>query len=172
MLHRPILLSLLCLLTLSACGFHLKGTQSTATNIERLHLVFNDPKQEAPALQQSIAQQLKQQNIQVVAADSEAPQVIITNPFNRREQTATGGNVGDIREIELIDGFSAQLLIDGTPIAETAIASRTYIQQSSQQYLGSQEEESNAHHQLAHDNAGKLLRWIDAQLKRHHEPQR
>ena len=79
-------------------------------------------------------------------------------------RTAIGGT-GDTQEIELIDSIHARLEQNGTALGEQTFSSRSNVRYRSDTYLGSSQEEIEAHQQLARDNADKLIRYMNARIR-------
>ena len=77
----------------------------------------------------------------------------------------TTGSTGDTQEIELIDSIHARLEHNGTALGEQTFSSRSNVRYRSDTYLGSSQEEIEAHQQLARDNADKLIRYMNARIR-------
>lgn len=147
-------------LLLSACGFHLKGTQDNPT-LPTLALIFT---QTDPLIEHEITRTLQQHSINLAPPSQTSLHLHISTPKPQRYQNAIGGLNGNYHEIELIDSLSIHITQDDTPIAQTILQSRTNISYDTTHYLASQAEEQQSHKQLAQDNAQKLLRYLQATL--------
>ena len=146
-------------LLLAACGFHLKGS-SGGGHLRELQLDW--PNGADSEFENALKAALQQQNISL--RDS-APLRVQLDPTDRqRVRTAIGGT-GDTQEIELIDSIHARLEHNGTALGEQTFSSRSNVRYRSDTYLGSSQEEIEAHQQLARDNADKLIRYMNARIR-------
>lgn len=154
--------SILSALTLlSGCGFHLRGLNTDKITISVLSFsVEGNMDTQSISVFQDV---LRENNIREVS-EGECPWHIIFSEFKRsRIQTALGGNDNDeVRELELTDSYQITLLHNGKPSGTIRVSNRTNVQYSSAQYIGSEEEESNAHKRLAEENAYATLRFLNA----------
>ena len=147
-------------LLLAACGFHLKGTARGDNNLRELQLDW--PNGVDSAFESALKAALQQQNITL---RDDAPLRVQLDPTDRqRVRTAIGGT-GDTQEIELIDSIHARLEHNGTALGEQTFSSRSNVRYRSDTYLGSSQEEIEAHQQLARDNADKLIRYMNARIR-------
>ncbi|SUO93538.1 hypothetical protein [Suttonella ornithocola] len=152
------LLSFLFIL-LSACGFHLKGTEQTLKHLSTLNLISHDETSlEFITLQTA----LKNQHIQL---NNNSPwKVVISDYQQQRNQTANSANS---REIELISGYQVEMFYQNRAIESIVINNRTSIEYSSSEYIGSSEQEKNAKARLTKENAAATIRFIEAVSSRH-----
>ncbi|UJF25403.1 hypothetical protein L0B52_04450 [Suttonella sp. R2A3] len=157
-LRTAFLLSAVVLL--SACGFHLKGTQGALSYTpDTLYLVTPDNRGDLALV---LRDYIDAQKITLLKQGNDALTVVISDIDNRRIEKAMGNNTDRTREIELNDGFVATISRDGVVLGTRRISSQTSIEYASNTYLGNSEEEREAHIRLMRENADKLLRFISA----------
>lgn len=162
-MNKLLLIAAFCL---SACGFHLKGTQQQLA-LENIY-VMNSVEKPNEAQQQAYAallEALRDSGVQVQesAADSQYKLVVGDFQFASR-QVAIGGDSGNSRELEIVDGYRIALFDKDKALGDSHISSRSNISYSAGQYIGSTQEERNTHQQLARENAQTTLRFIRAKL--------
>lgn len=146
-------------LLLAACGFHLKGS-SSGGHLRELQLDW--PNGVDSEFENALKAALQQQNISLRDG---APLRVQLDPTDRqRVRTAIGGK-GDTQEIELIDSIHIRLENHGAALGEQTFSSRSNVRYRSDTYLGSSQEEIEAHQQLARDNADKLIRYMNARIR-------
>ena len=143
---------------LAACGFHLKGAQQV-NHVHSIHLDLPDGNGE---LAEAIRAALRQQGISE-SADA-AVRVSISDIDNQRVRTSTGSK-GDTQEIELFDSFRATISENGETRGSQTFTGRSNILYRSNTYLGSRQEEAEAHRYIARDNADKLIRYLNATIR-------
>ena len=163
--HYPASMKRLLLLTalpfaLAACGFHLKGMASGDNRLRAVQLTWSDGGDSDFA--QALQDALRQQDIAV--EDGASVRVAIAPTEQQRIRTAIGGS-GNTEEIELIDSVRIRAEKDGAALGEQTFSSRGNVRYRSNTYLGSQQEETEMHQQLARDNADKLIRYLNARLR-------
>ena len=158
-MKRRLLLALLTL-ALTACGFHLKGSERGDGHLREISLHW--PNGADSTFQNALEAALQQQHITL--NDAAAVRLQIDPTDQDRIRTAIGGKV-DTQEIELIDSIHARLEHNGTALGEQTFSSRSNVRYRSDTYLGSSQEEIEAHQQLARDNADKLIRYMNARIR-------
>lgn len=152
----------LFLLLLTACGFHLKGVETSAHPTD-IQLISTDAdRMDFNRLKETI------KNNRINITDTAEWKAVISDYESARHIIVTGNN-GNSREIELIDGYHITLFHNNQNIQSTRISNRTYLSYNSSEYLGNTAEESSAHEQIAQDNADASLRFILATIN-HHTP--
>ncbi len=158
---------LLAVLTLSACGFHLRGVGGQALNIQSLYLVNNGANSGASALSFNALQEtLKNNGVTLLNhAEENIYKVVISDYSTSRRQIASGGDHGDTREIELTDGYHVALFKGEEAIADIVISNNMNVAYTADQYIGSQEEEKLAHKHIANENANATIRFIQSQTQ-------
>lgn len=153
-------LLILMLALLSACGFHLKGYQGTLDyHPTTIYLVTPEQSDE---LSSALRDYFNAQQITLLTQADNALNVVISDINNRRIETAMGNDTDRTREIELNDGFIATISRNGVVLSSRRISSQATIEYASDTFLGSSEEEREAHSRLMQENADKLLRFISA----------
>ena len=147
-------------LVAGGCGFHLRGFGGRSGHVESVLLVSADGSDEQAV---SAFKRILQSNGIALARDNRTPWKIVLDGFTRkRNQTAIGGDESSTREIQLVDGYRVTVFKNGVSMGSLAIDSRSTVEYSSAQYIGSAEEEENAHRQLAEENAHAALRYLDS----------
>ena len=158
-MKRRLFLALLTL-ALTACGFHLKGSERGDGHLREISLHW--PNGADPTFQNALEAALQQQHITL--NDAAAVRLQIEPTDQDRIRTAIGGK-GDTQEIELIDSVHIRLEKNSATLGEQTFSSRSNVRYRSNTYLGSSAEEDEAHQQLARDNADKLIRYTNARTR-------
>ena len=158
-MKRRLLLALLTL-ALTACGFHLKGSERGDGHLREISLHW--PNGADSTFQNALEAALQQQHITL--NDAAAVRLQIDPTDQDRIRTAIGGK-GDTQEIELFDSFRATISENGETRGSQTFTARSNVLYRSNAYLGSRAEEAEAHQQLARDNAGKLIRYLNATIR-------
>ena len=143
---------------LAACGFHLKGAQQ-ANHVHSIHLDLPGSNDE---LADAIRTALRQQGI---AESAEAAVRVTISDIDHQRVRTTTGSTGDTQEIELFDSFRATISENGETRGSQTFTARSNVLYRSNAYLGSRAEETEAHQQLARDNADKLIRYLNATIR-------
>ena len=153
-------LFLFAALLVSGCGFHLRGLDGQKSHVAAVFVVAaNDAGEQAV----STFKEVLQNNGIALARDPQTPWKVVLDTFIRnRNQMAIGGQAFSTREIQLTDGYRMTVFKNGKPLGSLPISSRTNVEYSSGQYIGSAEEEENAHRQLAEENAHAALHYLDS----------
>ena len=155
-MKRRLLLALLTL-ALTACGFHLKGSERGDGHLREISLHW--PNGADSTFQNALEAALQQQHITL--NDAAAVRLQIDPTDQDRIRTAIGGK-GDTQEI---DSVHIRLEKNGATLGEQPFSSRSNVRYRSNTYLGSSAEEDEAHQQLARDNADKLIRYTNARTR-------
>lgn len=164
-MKKFFLLSAVCLL--SACGFHLKGLGGNTLNLDNLY-VYSNLERHNESQQQAydvLLDSLKDSGVHISQSEKDSQYKLIVSNFSfSSRQTAIGGDSGNTREVEITDGYTIALFKGEERLGESAISNRRNISYRAGQYIGSTQEESNTHEQLARENAQSALRFIRAKL--------
>lgn len=160
MLRRHCLLAASAL-TLSACGFRLKGTGSPIAVDAPVRL------QAPPSEKDSIAAITDVFAGRGITLDPHAQSgytLELDEFVNDRFESAVGGQYGQSRVLDVRMGFTATIRKDGQTLARQALVSERSLNYHSEQYLGSIADDEEAQRAMRRENAEKLLRFFQATL--------
>lgn len=161
MTHSGRLWFLFCTALVSGgCGFHLRGLGGYSGQIKSVIVASSDnPDEQAVAALKVV---LQNNGIALVDKDQTPWKIVLDSFGHKRNQMAIGDGRASTREIQLVDGYRVTVFKDGVSMGSLPISNRTNVEYSSAQYIGSAEEEENAHRQLAEENAYAALRYLDS----------
>lgn len=157
----------LFLLMSAGCGFHLRATHSAAPALTAITIAVDETVE--PVVLDALRQQFLRRGI---ALNSDVWRLKIDEHYRQRIEAAIGGQRDhQVSEVDIVDGYRAQLWSGEKLLAEMPIAHRASVVYSSAKYSGSSAEEEKAHRDLAKMNAESVLRFIDASMKQQQLPQ-
>lgn len=161
MTHSRRLWFLFCTaLIAGGCGFHLRGLGGYSGQVKSVIVVSVDsPDEQAVTALKAV---LQNNGIALADQDQTRWKIVLDSFSHTRNQMAIGDDRASTREIQLIDGYRVTVFKDGVSMGSLPISNRTNVEYSSAQYIGSAEEEENAHRQLAEENAYATLRYLDS----------
>lgn len=140
---------------LASCGFHLKGTGSTA------HLLpYQNWYVSGGALQQALENSLRRSDGRPVGMDQAQMAVTVTNIETRRD-IYTITRAADVSEYLLILRVEAQASRNGKPVGEpmTVLVHRT-MDYADSEVLGKAEEEQTIWSEMRTDAADQIVRRL------------
>jgi LPS-assembly lipoprotein len=137
----------LCILLLTACGFHLREPVHLAPSLQHLYLETNDPYGE---LERNIRQYLRASGVIVTATPQESTAVLEILSESTSEQLLSVGSTQQTRQYNLI--LTVTFIVTtpaGKPLMQPQTVSETQaLTVQADQILGGSNEENNLYHQM------------------------
>ncbi|MEX0941117.1 MAG: LPS assembly lipoprotein LptE [Pseudomonadales bacterium] len=157
------LTSLTLLLSLAACGFHLRGTGGQVFSVERIHVSAGDASGE---LRRDVEGILAQSGASIIER-SEAPYLLnlVSERFSRRPISTTSQISVAEYELTMEVEFSLEDQVGEMIIPVTLLTlARTYTFDA-ESLVGSSEEEALLKEEMRRETAARLIRQIDAAIR-------
>lgn len=162
-----LLLSLLLLLTLSACGFKLVGSGSWPAELNRVHVDMSLGYRVAePPIQTALRGKLLRRGATIVAKPGAGDTLIRLSDFTERRETLSIGSDGKALEYRLVIAVRYEVLKNGVALlpANTLSVSRDYSF-TLDQILQKELEEEQLREYIQNELAELLLLRITTGLK-------
>ena len=163
---NPRYILLLMLLTLGACGFHLRGTQVNATKVGVSAIAVKSLSAQQVADQ--VISQLQLGGTKIInATDKKAHILTLRNEGFVRDMLSVSADTGKVKEYQLtfhvimsLSGPGAKLLVNN----ETIEVSRDYTFDESS-ILGKSNEEASLREDLIRQVSAQIVRRVNAVMK-------
>ena len=147
------------LLSLTACGFQLRGSGGNAFSVERIHVTAADPNGD---MARTLKDALKQAGATLVDEAGAQYSVNLLGERRTRRAAATSADVR-VSEYELQIEVQFELSSGGkTVIPSTSVSAQRIYRFDSSSLVGSNEEEKLLNDEMRRDIAGQIIRRIDA----------
>lgn len=156
------LIALLLCVSVSGCGFQLRGIAGETLALERVHV---GPANRLPDIRRELERQLRQSGT-VIAEESAAEAVIelVEQRTRRRPVTSTGSGSAARYQLDLEVTFAVRRA-DSILLTPTTISSQRIYSFDPGSLVGNSEEEELLTNEMRRDVAARILRRVDAVVR-------
>ncbi len=160
---KKVIALLLCASIISACGWHLRGSQMLDTDLQALNVIYTDQYSE---LATTFDRMLKQYGIDVVPADKADYSVSISpEKMQRRSVSVSGNGLAAQYEVAMMSSFRITGPDYDSGLVETSV-SRIYDYDQNDT-VGKQAEERLIQSELRQELTNRVLRQVNALIHSH-----